>query len=68
MIVIDRNGIRSEITGWRAWLMCAAAALVLAVVGCLVLGFALTLLTLFLFGLPIAVGLALLASALQSQK
>ena len=68
MIVIYRNGVRTEITGWRAWLMFAAAALVLAMVGCLALGLALTLFTLFLFGLPIAIGLALLASALQSRK
>ena len=68
MIVIYRNGERSEITGWRVWLMLAAAGLVLALVGCLAFGLALGLLTLLLLALPIAIGLALFASALQSRK
>lgn len=68
MIVIYRNGQPTVITGWRAWLMFAAAAVVMVVLGCLILGVALTLFTLFLFGLPIAIGLALLASFLQGRK
>ena len=68
MIVIYRNGERTVITGWRAWLVCAAAAAVLVVLGCLALGVVLTLFTLFLFGLPIAIGLALLAPVLQSRN
>ena len=68
MIVIYRNGERTVITGWRAWLVFAAAAAVLVVLGCLALGVVLTLFTLFLFGLPIAIGLALLAPVLQSRN
>ena len=68
MIVIYRNGERSEITGWRAWLVFAAAAVVMVVIACLMLGAALTLFTLFLFGLPIAIGLALLASLFQMRR
>jgi hypothetical protein len=68
MIVIYRNGERTEITGWRAWVMFAIAAVVMVVIGCLMLGAALTLFTLFLFGLPIAIGLALLASVIAPKK
>ena len=68
MIVIYRNGERSEITGWRAWLVFAAAAVAMVVIGCLILGAALSLFTLALFGLPIAIGLALLASLFQTRR
>lgn len=68
MLVIYRNGERTVITGWRAWLVFAAAAVVMVVAGCLFLGLALSFFTLFLFGLPIAVGLALLASVFQSKR
>ena len=68
MIVIYRNGQPTVITGWRAWLVFAAAAVVMVVVGCLMLGAALTLFTLFLFGLPIAIGLAILASLVQGRR
>ena len=54
MIVIYRNGVRTVLTGWRAWL--------------LMLGFALTLLTLALFALPLAILLALLIQGFQSPR
>lgn len=62
MIVLYRNGEKTVITGWRAWLILLAVALGVVVIGALVLGFALTLLTLALFAIPVAIGLALIAS------
>jgi succinate dehydrogenase hydrophobic anchor subunit len=68
MIVFYRNGVRTVVTGWRAWLLMIAAAVILVVVVCLTLGFALTLLTLALFALPVAIVLALLAQVFQSPR
>lgn len=68
MIVIYRNGERTVITGWREWLVWLAAALAIVVIGCLALGIALTLFTIVLFTLPIAIGLALLATLVQSRQ
>ena len=64
MIVINRNGQRTVITGWRAWLivgpaMLFAALLVVAVIS-LLLGIAITLGTIVLFGLPLAIVLGLI--------
>lgn len=67
MIVIYRNGVPTVITGWRAWLIIAAAAVIMVVVGCLMLGVALTLFTIFLFGFPLAILLALIVSLLQTR-
>ena len=60
MIVIYRNGVRTVITGWREWLLMLAAAVMLVVVFCLTLGIAFRQFTLVLFGLPLAIALALL--------
>jgi len=68
MIVIYRNGVPTVITGWHAWLIMLAAALITVVVVCLTLGFALTLMTLFLFGLPLAIVLAFLIQFFQSRR
>lgn len=68
MIVIYRNGVPTVITGWRAWLIMLAAALITVVVVCLTLGFALTLMTLFLFGLPLAIVLTFLIQLFQSRR
>lgn len=62
MIVLYRNGERTVISGWREWLIWLAVAIAVVVIGCLMLGFALTLFTIALFAFPIAIGLALLAS------
>jgi hypothetical protein len=66
MIVIDRNGRQTVITGWRAWLIGAAVFVGLtalfAVIAVFVLGIALTLSALLLIAIPVAVGVALLAS------
>jgi hypothetical protein len=68
MIIIHRNGVRTVITGWRAWLIMLAAALLFVVVVCLMLGFALTLLTLMLFAVPLAIVLGLLAQLFSSRS
>ena len=62
MIVLYRNGERTVISGWREWLLWLAIAVAVVVIGCLALGFALTLFTIALFALPIAIGLALISS------
>ena len=65
MIVIYRNGERVLITGWRAWLMTAVGVLLVALavvmVATLLLGFALTIGTILLFAVPLAVVLGLIA-------
>lgn len=68
MIVIYRNGERQVISGWREWLIWIAAALMIVVLGSLMLGLALTFFTIFLFALPIALGLALIASLFQGRR
>lgn len=59
MIVVSRNGRRTVISGWRGWLIglpvLLVAALVVVAVGTLVVGVALSIATLLLFGLPLAV-------------
>lgn len=62
MIVLYRNGEKTVVTGWREWVIWLAVAVAVVVIGCLALGFALTLFTIALFALPVAIGLALLAS------
>jgi len=71
MIVISRNGKTTVIRGWRAWL---AGALVfgvtttlLALGAILALGIALTLTMLIFIAVPVAIGVALLGSLLQSR-
>lgn len=68
MIVIYRNGERQVISGWREWLFWLAAAAVIVVLGCLALGFALTLFTVAIFALPIALVLALLSGLFRSNR
>jgi hypothetical protein len=70
MIVITRNGHTTVYTGWRAWLITAAAsvaaALALVIVAFLILGIAVTLATLLLFVVPLAIVFALVASWMRS--
>jgi uncharacterized MnhB-related membrane protein len=69
MLVIQRNGRTTVITGWRAWLlaglMLVALTLLLAVVAFVVLGVAITVGAVLLIALPVAIGVAILASLLQ---
>ena len=62
MIILYRNGEKRVISGWREWLIWLAVAAVIVVVGSLALGIALTLFTIALFAIPIAVALALIAT------
>mgnify|MGYP000055231626 CR=1 FL=1 len=66
MIVLYRNGEQRVITGWREWLIWLAAGVILVVLACLALGFALTLFTIAIFALPVAIVLALLARLVQT--
>jgi hypothetical protein len=66
MIVITRNGKTTVITGWRAWLIgvvvFVAATTFLALFAFLAFGIALTLTMLFFIAVPVAIGVALIAS------
>ncbi len=66
MIVITRNGRATVLTGWRAWLVGAAvfcaAVVVLALIAFVVLGVAVTVGAVLLIVVPVAFGLAILAS------
>jgi hypothetical protein len=72
MLVIQRNGRTTVITGWRAWLLAAALfvglTLLLAVIAFLVLGVAITLGAVLLIVVPVAVGVAILASLFQPRR
>ena len=67
-IVYYRNGVPVVITGWRAWVIIFAATSIVVVVGFLMLGVALTLFTLFLFGLPLAIALAFISSLVMARR
>ena len=68
MLVIYRNGVPTVVTGWRAWLLMLAGALAFGVVAGLVLGIGLTVATVMLFALPIAVLFGLVATFLSSRR
>jgi hypothetical protein len=69
MFMIQRNGQTTVITGWRAWLIGAAAflaaSLLMAVIAFVLLGVAITVGAVLMIVVPVAVGLALLASAFR---
>ena len=54
MIVYYKNGVPQVVTGWKAWLMLITGAIAFVVIGGLMLGIALTVWTIALFALPIA--------------
>lgn len=62
LIVINRNGQKTVITGWREGVIWLAVAAAIVVIGGLALGFALTLFSVALIALPIAIVLVLLSS------
>ena len=72
MIVITRNGQTTVITGWRAWLIGAAAfagaTALFAFIAFVMLGVAITVGAVLLIVVPVAVGLALIASFFQSKR
>jgi hypothetical protein len=69
MIVIKRNGRRTEITGWRAWLLQGMGALLAAVVVVavlvLVFGIVFSLMTFLFFLVPCVIVFAVIAHVLQ---
>lgn len=71
MIVITRNGSTTVVTGWRAWLIGAAAFLattvIFALIAFLFLGIAITVTTVLLIVVPVVIGVAILASLFQSR-
>lgn len=72
MIVIERNGRRTVITGWREWaiLLPAMFLVALAVLGLLTLalGLAVTLITIALIAVPVAIVLVLIASLFGARR
>jgi hypothetical protein len=70
--VFERNGKRIVSTGWRAWLLGAPVLLLLSIVGVVIvllaLGAALTLGTVLLIGIPVAVVLALVGHLLLPRQ
>ena len=66
MIVIQRNGRTTVITGWQAWLIGAVAfvltTLFIGVVAFVLLGLAITVGAVLMIVIPVAIGLALISS------
>jgi hypothetical protein len=69
MLVIQRNGQTTVVSGWRAWLLAAlifvGLTFLFAVIAFVVLGLALTVTAVLLIVLPVAIGVTILASVLQ---
>ncbi|MBX9591557.1 MAG: hypothetical protein K2X43_19885 [Hyphomonadaceae bacterium] len=72
MIVITRNGRPTVLTGWRAALAGAAifagATLLIACIAFILPGIAITTGAVLLIVVPVAAGLAILASLLRSRN
>ncbi|MFN0218490.1 MAG: hypothetical protein ACKVP4_06720 [Hyphomicrobium sp.] len=68
LIVYYKNGVPQVVTGWKAWLMLIAGAIAFVVIGGLMLGVALTVWTILLFALPIAVVVGLIMSLFASRR
>jgi hypothetical protein len=71
-IVMERDGQRQEITGWRRWAIAIPVILVAAIVAgaviVLVLGITLTLGVVLLIAVPAVLILALMARVLMSRS
>ena len=72
MIVVTRNGRTTVVTGWRALLVGVvvflAAMALLLVIAFVILGMAITVGAVLLIVVPVAVGVALLASLFRSPR
>jgi hypothetical protein len=72
MIVIERHGRTIVITGWRAWLIgaaaFAAASLLIALIFFVFLGVAVTLGAILLVVTPVFVVIAIIAGALHRRQ
>jgi hypothetical protein len=66
MIVIDRNGKTTVISGWRAWLAAAGVFVlmmaVLWIIALVMLGVAITVGTILLIVVPVVVGVAIVGA------
>jgi hypothetical protein len=69
MLVIQRNGRTTVITGWRAWLVAAVLfvglTFLMALVAFVLLGVAVTVGAVLLIVVPVAIGVAIIASVFQ---
>jgi hypothetical protein len=69
MLVIQRHGRTTVVTGWRAWLLGAllfvGLTLLMAVIAFVVLGIAVTVGAVLLILVPVAIGVAIIASLFQ---
>ncbi len=68
MIVYYKNGVPQVVTGWKAWLMLLAGAIAFVVIGGLILGVALTIWTILIFALPIAIVIGLVMTLLAPRS
>lgn len=68
MIVYYKNGVPQVVTGWKAWLMLIAGAIAFVVIGGLMLGIALTVWTIALFALPLAILAGVLMTLLGPRR
>jgi hypothetical protein len=72
MIVIARNGRTTVVTGWRAWVVAVAiflaATVFLFVIAFVMLGVAITVGAVLLIVMPVAIGVAILASLFRSSR
>jgi hypothetical protein len=72
MLVFQRNGRTTVLTGWRAWLFAAALfvglTFAMALVAFVVLGVAVTVGAVLLIVVPVAIGVALIASLFQPKS
>jgi len=70
--IITRDGRTTVITGWRAWLMfgalCVVGALVMVGAAFLLLGLTVTIATILLFVVPLAIAAALVSQLLRALK
>ena len=68
MLVIQRNGRTTVITGWRAWLLGVAVALLLVMIAFVALGIAITVGAVLLIVVPVAIGVAILMSLFHPRR
>ena len=72
MIVITRNGRTTVLAGWRAWLagaaIFAATVILFAFIAFVLLGVAITVWAILFIVVPVAIGLAILASLFRSSR
>jgi hypothetical protein len=68
MLIVNWNGRRNVITGWRAWLIVASAALLGAVVILLLFGVVLTLGLVLMIAVPLAIILSLIAKLVLTKE